>query len=82
MAKLKDMLNEVAPVIKLDILQKYFLHIHRFKEVQKTPRAVRGCQEAEMRVTTWALEQIMKSHVPATAADWTLMWTAPSRCTP
>lgn len=33
MAKLKDMLNEVAPVIKLDVLQKYFLDIHRFKEI-------------------------------------------------
>lgn len=42
MAKHKDMLNEVAPVIKLDILQKYFLDIHRFKEIQKkTPQGVR-----------------------------------------
>lgn len=31
MAKLKDMLNEVATVIKPGILQKYFLHLDRFK---------------------------------------------------
>lgn len=42
MAELKDMLNEVAPVIKLDILQKYFLHIHRFKEIQKNPAGCDG----------------------------------------
>lgn len=42
MAKHKDMLNEVAPVIKLDILQKYFLDIHRFKEIQKKTHRVSG----------------------------------------
>lgn len=42
MAKLKDTLNEVAPVIKLDILQKCFLHIYRFKEIKKSPQAVMG----------------------------------------
>lgn len=43
MAKLKDMLNEVAPVIKLDILQNYFLQIYKFKEIQKkTLQAVMG----------------------------------------
>lgn len=32
MAKLKDMFNEVAAVIKTEILQKYLLHMHRFKK--------------------------------------------------
>lgn len=36
MAKLKDILNEVAPVIELRVLQKYSLHICGFKEIQKT----------------------------------------------
>lgn len=31
MAKLEDMLNEVATVIKLGVLQKYFLHLDKFK---------------------------------------------------
>lgn len=39
MAKLKDILNEVAPVIKLHDLRKYFLHICGFKEIQKNPVA-------------------------------------------
>lgn len=42
MAKLKDMLNEVAPMIKLDILQKYFLHIYRFNKIQKPPAGCMG----------------------------------------
>lgn len=44
MAKLKDMLNEVAPVIKLDVLQNYFLQIYKFKEIKKkkTLQAVMG----------------------------------------
>lgn len=35
MAKLKDMFNEVAAVIKTEILQKYLLHMHRFKKGKK-----------------------------------------------
>lgn len=35
MAKLKDMFNEVAAVIKTEIFQKYLLHVHRFKKEKK-----------------------------------------------
>lgn len=44
MAKLKDILNEIAAVIKLHILVKYFLHIYGFKEIKKktTLQAVMG----------------------------------------
>lgn len=42
MAKLKHILHEVAPVIKLHVLQKHFLHIYGFKEIQKLLQAVMG----------------------------------------
>lgn len=42
MTKLKDILNEVALVIKLRVPQKYFLHIYGFKEIQRSLQAVMG----------------------------------------